>query len=101
MDRKRILYLAIFIAFETRSSYSGKRTFSRRVRSFDDSLPDGWGALILDRYLLQRGIDVNRLTLLERLALVGSTGRGALEYRPDESLQLDNSFLISTNSQLK
>lgn len=52
---------------------------------FDDSLPDGWGNLILDRYLKSKGIDPAKLTLLQRLALVGSTGRGALEYRPDYS----------------
>lgn len=52
---------------------------------FDDSLPDGWGSLILDRYLRSKGIDPAKLTLLERLALVGSSGRGALEYRPDYS----------------
>lgn len=52
---------------------------------FDDSLPDGWGNLILDRYLKSKGIDSTKLTLLQRLALVGSTGRGALEYRPDYS----------------
>lgn len=51
--------------------------------AFDDSLPDGWGRLILDRYLKSQGI--GNLTLLQRLALVGSTGRGALEYRPDFS----------------
>jgi serine/threonine-protein kinase HipA len=52
---------------------------------FDDSLPDGWGNLILDSYLKSKGIDSTKLTLLQRLALVGSTGRGALEYRPDYS----------------
>ena len=52
---------------------------------FDDSLPDGWGNLILDRYLRSKGIDPTKLTILQRLALVGSTGRGALEYRPDYS----------------
>lgn len=53
---------------------------------FDDCLPDGWGLLILDRYLLQRGINPRNLTILDRLALVGSTGRGALEFRPDMSV---------------
>lgn len=53
---------------------------------FDDSLPDGWGSLVLDRYLREKGIDPYRLNILERLSLVGSTGRGALEYRPDESM---------------
>lgn len=52
---------------------------------FDDSLPDGWGNLILDRYLKSKSIDPNKFTLLQRLALIGSTGRGALEYRPDYS----------------
>ena len=53
---------------------------------FDDCLPDGWGLLILDRYLQQIGINPLTLTLLDRLALVGSTGRGALEFRPDKSV---------------
>ena len=53
---------------------------------FDDCLPDGWGLLILDRYLQQHGINPRILTLLDRLALVGSTGRGALEFRPDKSV---------------
>lgn len=53
---------------------------------FDDSLPDGWGSLVLDRYLQQNGIDQHTLSLLDRLALVGSTGRGALEFRPDRSV---------------
>jgi serine/threonine-protein kinase HipA len=52
---------------------------------FADSLPDGWGNLILDRYLRSKGIEPHRLTFLQRLALVGSTGRGALEYKPDHS----------------
>jgi len=52
---------------------------------FDDSLPDGWGSLILDRYLKKNGYDPDKLTILQRLALAGSAGRGALEYRPDWS----------------
>lgn len=52
---------------------------------FDDSLPDGWGNLILDRYLKTKGIQPEKLSLLQRFALVGSNGRGALEYRPDFS----------------
>ena len=66
--------------------FLAKRTpFNGGFGVFDDSLPDGWGNLILDRYLKSKGINPTRLTLLQRLALVGSTGRGALEYRPDYS----------------
>lgn len=53
---------------------------------FDDCLPDGWGRLILSRYLLTQGIRVEQLNLLQQLCLVGSQGRGALEFRPDRSL---------------
>lgn len=66
--------------------FIAKRTpFNGGFGVFDDSLPDGWGNLILDRYLRSKGIDPAKLTILQRLALVGSTGRGALEYRPDYS----------------
>jgi serine/threonine-protein kinase HipA len=52
---------------------------------FDDCLPDGWGLLILDRYLQTKGINPASLTIPERLSLVGSSGRGAIEFRPDQS----------------
>ena len=66
--------------------FIAKRTpFNGGFGVFDDSLPDGWGNLILDRYLRSKGFDPAKQTILQRLALVGSTGRGALEYRPDYS----------------
>jgi len=66
--------------------FVAKRTpFNGGFGVFVDSLPDGWGNLILDRYLKSKGTDPARLTLLQRFALVGNTGRGALEYKPDYS----------------
>ena len=62
------------------------RPFEGGFGVFDDCLPDGWGLMILDRYLQQNGINPRILSLLDRLALVGSTGRGALEFRPDKSV---------------
>ena len=64
---------------------AGRTPFHGGFGVFDDSLPDGWGSLILDRYLKSKGFDATRLTILQRLALVGNTGRGALEYQPDFS----------------
>ena len=49
---------------------------------FSDSLPDGWGRLLLDRLLRKTGEDPSSLSPLDRLALVGNTGMGALEYKP-------------------
>lgn len=60
---------------------------------FDDSLPDGWGRLLLDRYLRSKGIDPAKLTILQQLSLVGSKGRGALEYFPDKSTLSQDAML--------
>lgn len=50
---------------------------------FDDSLPDGWGRLLLDRHLARSGFEPERLSPLDRLAWVGSRGMGALTYAPE------------------
>ena len=47
---------------------------------FNDSLPDGWGRLLLDRRLAKAGIDYTSLTPLDRLAAIGARGTGALSY---------------------
>lgn len=52
---------------------------------FDDSLPDGWGRLIIDRWLISQGIRPASLSVLDRLGLVGDSGMGALTYRPATS----------------
>lgn len=49
---------------------------------FADSLPDGWGRLLVDRMLRKEGEDPESLEPLQRLAVVGSSGMGGLEYRP-------------------
>jgi serine/threonine-protein kinase HipA len=50
---------------------------------FNDSLPDGWGRLLLDRRVQKAGIDYSLLTPLDRLSAVGKTGMGALAYIPE------------------
>ena len=59
------------------------RPFDGLFGAFNDSLPDGWGALLLDRMLLKSGIDPNLVGPLERLSIVGASGRGALRYEPE------------------
>jgi len=49
---------------------------------FNDSLPDGWGRLLLDRRLQKLNYDFRLLTPLDRLAHVGLKGMGALRYLP-------------------
>lgn len=69
------------------------RPFDGGFGVFDNSLPDGWGALVLDRYLQKQGINPRTLTLLDRLSLVGSYGRGALEFYPDRSVMNDTAYM--------
>jgi serine/threonine-protein kinase HipA len=52
---------------------------------FDDSLPDGWGKLLMDRKIISMRMELAQVTPFLRLALVGKSGRGALEYRPELS----------------
>ena len=49
---------------------------------FNDSLPDGWGRLLLDRALAAKGQTPYDLTPLDRLSYVGTKGAGALTYHP-------------------
>ncbi len=53
---------------------------------FADSLPDAWGRLLLDRLLQENELNKD-ITVLDRLALVGTTGMGALEYEPNFELE--------------
>ncbi len=50
---------------------------------FADSLPDGWGCLLVDRLLLSKKISPGAVGPLERLGIVGSNGMGALGYVPE------------------
>lgn len=63
-------------------------TFEGLYGVFADSLPDGWGRLLVDRVLLSKGISPVSVRQAERLGIVGSSGMGALEYYP-ELLQMD------------
>lgn len=49
---------------------------------FADSLPDGWGMLLMDRVFRQHGILPHQLTAMDRLAYIGNAGMGALSYSP-------------------
>lgn len=49
---------------------------------FADSLPDGWGRLLVDRLLQKNNVDPYQVNPLMRLAIVGNSGMGALTYQP-------------------
>lgn len=49
---------------------------------FEDSLPDGYGRYLLHKALMRQGVNDSDLSSLDRLALVGENGMGALTYSP-------------------
>jgi serine/threonine-protein kinase HipA len=65
------------------------RTFDGLHGIFADSLPDAWGYELMRRRAAQQNVDYAALTVLDRLSIVGSTGVGALVYKPDSSAPAD------------
>jgi serine/threonine-protein kinase HipA len=47
-----------------------------------DSLPDGWGMLLMDRLFKRRGLNPARIGPLERLAYIGNNAMGAMSFKP-------------------
>ncbi len=68
---------------DTLLSSADSETFEGLFGVFNDSLPDGWGQLLLDRTFSSRGVSLHQITPLDRLAYVGTSGMGALIYRPE------------------
>ncbi len=56
---------------------------------FADSLPDGWGRLLMDRFFQNHQKQLSDITPLDRLSLIGRYGMGALEYFPESFEQED------------
>lgn len=50
---------------------------------FADSLPDAWGNILVNRVIKKNGLRLDRITMLDRLAIVGNSGMGALTYEPE------------------
>lgn len=72
-----------------------KKVFLPKIDPFDglfgvfsDSLPDGWGKLLVDRMLNSKNTNLREVTSLNRLAIVGKSGMGALSYSPEYNFVL-------------
>jgi serine/threonine-protein kinase HipA len=59
------------------------RTFDGLHGFLSDCLPDAWGLLLLKRRVQQLGHRFEDLNAVDRLALVGAKGRGALVFQPE------------------
>lgn len=69
-------------------------TFDGLWGLFADSLPDGWGRLLMDRHLMRLGVNPRALSPLDRLAYVGSHAMGALSYEPEHAVESEIESIV-------
>lgn len=51
-----------------------------------DSLPDGWGMLLMDRFFRKTMSHATSINVLDRLAYIGNSAMGALSFEPQQDL---------------
>ena len=73
------------------------RVFDGLFGLFNDSLPDGWGCLLLDRKLRGKGLSFREISPLHRLSMIGRDPMGALEYEPADE-QADTFAAVELDS---
>jgi len=87
------------LPLEKRVFIAQRDPFEGNFGVFNDSLPDGWGRLLIDRLLLKKRIDPASVSVLDRLAIIGTSGMGALEYKPEiqlvEKIKIDDLDILA------
>jgi serine/threonine-protein kinase HipA len=53
-----------------------------------DSLPDGWGRMLMDRVFTKNGFNPNTVSPLDRLSFIGKRAMGALAFVPSSPVDL-------------
>ena len=71
-----------YLPFEPGLVEHTAREFGPLPGLFDDSLPDGWGLLLMDRYFRSQRLHPGEVSVLDRLSWLGSRTMGALTYHP-------------------
>jgi len=85
------------LAFSSSPQTAPNALFHGLQGVFAASLPNGWGLLLMDReFKRQRNWNQNEITPLDRLAYMGSRAMGALEYRPEIDLNINDHIDLST-----
>lgn len=54
-----------------------------------DSMPDGWGLLLMDKMFRKNAVDTQNLSPLDRLAFIGDHAIGALSFKPSTMMELE------------
>ncbi|NNF08298.1 MAG: type II toxin-antitoxin system HipA family toxin, partial [Candidatus Eisenbacteria bacterium] len=83
-----------------------RETFLGLPGMLADSLPDRFGNLLINQWLVREGRDVSSFSPVERLCYIGARGMGALEFEPalrsdmDKSQQVDVTKLVGLANQV-
>lgn len=64
-----------------------KEAFDGLYGVFWDSLPDGWGELLMNRVLKKKGVNANAISVLTKLSLINDNGLGGLTYEPSQPFE--------------
>lgn len=89
------------LPFDARANLAMRPVFDKLHGVFNDSLPDGWGLLLMDQALKKhKGLEKHQITPLHRLAYMGNRCMGALEYKPG-TLPAHGEFLIDLSEMAK
>ncbi|MBP3194313.1 MAG: type II toxin-antitoxin system HipA family toxin [Cardiobacteriaceae bacterium] len=89
------------LSFDTTVQLAARTPHKGLHGIFADSLPDGWGLLLQDRFFASQGLNPHQISPLQRLCLVGDTGIGALVYEPqvDTANSLIDLYELGRNAQ--
>lgn len=77
---------------------SAEDTFKGLPGLLADSLPDKYGNLLIEKWLVQNGRPQYSMNPVEKLCFIGSRGMGALEFEPALQKSNTNTFSIELNS---
>jgi len=77
------------------------REFGALPGLFDDSLPDGWGLLLMDRHFRSLGRSLADISPLDRLSWLGTSTMGALTYHPPAENDFTNPDLIDLHDMAR
>jgi serine/threonine-protein kinase HipA len=75
--------------------------FSGLPGLLSDSLPDRWGAALIDAWLASQGRDESSFDVVQRLCYVGTRGVGALEFQPASEPSLSTAADIQVEALVR
>ncbi|MFT7005910.1 MAG: serine/threonine-protein kinase HipA [Colwellia sp.] len=75
------------LSFDSTLQLAPVSPHNRLHGAFSDSLPDGWGLLLMDRVFRQVNTLPAQITAMDRLSFVGEGAMGALSYLPLSELK--------------